>query len=289
MGKLTYSINVNLGSVFDAGAAINKAVLPLLHQAVKAVAKQTAANWQEAVMHAKLWSGEKDAYAESITWSMTGDFSALVETSYKYAEEIENGRPARDLKRMLDTSQKVRQTEDGRRFLVIPFRHNTPGYNAHSKAMPQAVFDLVRDMQKSRVTGMGQRPSGQVTKLSPHAGMMASGQPTKFLSNTTTKQHAMVASRSYEWGARLSKGMMKAAGIDAADRKRYAGMVRMDTSTPGGAKSSAHMTFRTMIEGSTGWIVKAQPGQQIAKKVTEEMQPKAEAAFTAAIKQTLKG
>lgn len=287
MAQLKYSLTFDLGSQLDITAIVNKQVFPLLNQAVKAVAQQTAANWQESVHKAKLWSGEKDAYAASIKWSMTGDFTAMVESDYKYAEEIENGRPARDLKKMLDTSQKVRQTEDGRRFLVIPFRHNTPGNNAHSRAMPKAVHDLAKGMAPSRVTSMGERPSGQVTHLSPKTGMSPSGKPTQFLSNPRTKQHAMVASRGYDWGGRLTASSMKAAGIDLATRKRYAGMVKMDTSTPGGAKSSAYMTFRVMMEGSSGWIVPAQPGQQIAKKVVDDMGPKAQLAFSEAISRTL--
>lgn len=286
MGQFKYTISFDLGSKLEITAAINKAVFPLLNQAVSAVSQQLASNWQESVYKAKLWSGEKDAYAKSIKWEMTGDFSAVVSSDYKYAEEIDSGRPARDLKTMLDTSQKVRQTKDGRRFLVIPFRHNTPGNNAHSKAMPTAVHALAKAMAPSKVVSMGERPSGQLTHLSPKTGMSPAGK-TNFLSNPKTKAHAMVASRGYDWGGRLSKSAMKAAGIGAADRKLFAGMVKMDTSTPGGAKSSSFMTFRVMMEGSSGWIVPAQPGQQIAKNVVEQMATKAEMAFSEAISRTI--
>lgn len=287
MADLKYTISFDLGSTLDITAMVNKAVFPLLHQSVNAIGKQTAENWKEAVYKAKLWSGEKDAYAQSITWKMTGDFSGYVEATYKHAEEIETGRPARDLKKMLDTSMKVRRTEKGKRFLVIPFRHNTPGHGAHAKAMPQAVHALADMMSKSSVTGAGLRPVGEVTRLSPKTGMHASANQTAFLSNPKTKQHSMTAKMSYAWGDRMSKAAMKEAGIDAATRKRYAGMVRMETSTPGGAKSSAFMTFRIMMEGSKGWVVPAQPGQYIAKKVAEDMQPKAEKVFQEAIKRTL--
>jgi len=43
-------------------------------------------------------------------------------------------------------------------------------------------------------------------------------------------------------------------------------MVRMDTST-GKAKSSAYLTFRTLAEGSPGWIQKAKPGLWILRGV----------------------
>lgn len=289
MANISYSITFDLGSTLDITAIVNKAVFPLLHQSVNAIGKQTAEDWKEAVYKAKLWSGEKDAYADSITWRMTGDFSGYVEATYKHAQEIETGRPARDLKKMLDTSMKVRRTESGKRFLVIPFRHNTPGNGAHARPMPAAVHMLADQMSKSSVTGASLRPVGEVTRLSPKTGMHPSANQTAYLSNPNTKQHSMTAKMSYAWGDRLSKAALKASGADAATQKRYAGMVRMDTSTPGGGKSSAFMTFRIMMEGSKGWIVPAQPGLFLAKKVAEAMQPKADTVFREAIKRTVGG
>lgn len=287
MADLKYSITFDLGTKLDVLSIVNKQIFPLLHQAVSAVAQQTASNWQQQVYKAKLWSGEKDAYAQSIKWQMTGDFSAVVEATYKHAQEIETGRPPRDLKKMLDTSQKVRRTEKGKRFLVIPFRHNTPGYGAHAKPMPTSVHTLAKKMVKSSITGTGLRPAGQVTRLSPKTGMHPSGRQTPFLSNPKTKSATMVASRNYAWGDRITKAALKQAGLSKEDQRLFAGMVRMKTNTPSGAKSSAYMTFRIMMEGSKGWVVPAQPGQFIAKKVVDDMIPKAQAAFAAAIKLTL--
>lgn len=287
MAQVTYTITFALGEQMQLSAGINAKVLPLLNQAVRAVAQQTAIDWQKAVYKASLWSGEKDAYAESIEWRMTGDFAAVVESDYKHAHEIETGRPARDLKKMLDTSLKVRRTEDGRRFLVIPLRHNTPGHGAHAKAMPQSAYDLAKAMTPSRVVGAGLRPVGEVTRLSPKTGMSPSANQSPFLSNPKSKQHALTARMTYAWGDRLSAGALKEAGLSKAEARRYAGMVKMDTSTPGGAKSSAYMTFRVMIENQTGkWIIPPQPGKYLARGVTEAMKPKAETAFKAAVEKT---
>ncbi|MNC67709.1 hypothetical protein D3C75_1182270 [compost metagenome] len=97
----------------------------------------------------------------------------------------------------------------------------------------------------------------------------------------------MVNKNHYDWGGRLKRSAMKAAGIDAKTRSWAAGMTRFDTSTPNGGKSSAYLTFRIMMEGSSGWIVPPQPGMEIAKKTAEAMQPKALSAFEEAIKRTL--
>lgn len=287
---IRYSITFDVGAQMDMSAGINARVLPLMNQAVKAIAQATSANWKESVYKAKLWSGEKDAYASSIQYEMTGDFSARVWADYVHAYEIENGRPPRDLKKMLDTSQKVRRTESGKRFLVIPMRHNTPGNTAHAKAMPESVYGLAKAMTPSRVTATGQRPSGEVTHLSPKSGMHPSANQTPYLSNPKSKQALTVNRNQYAWGGRLTAQMFKNAGMGSAEAKRYAGIVKMDTSTPGGkSKSSSYLTFRIMMEGSKGWVIPAQPGLYIARTVAQSMQPKAEQAFAAAIQKTVSG
>ena len=288
MAEIKYSISFDLGSRIDLSAGIKANVMPLLSQAVNAVGQQTAANWMEAVYKAKLWSGEKDAYAQSVKWNwQPGSMSGFVEASYRHAQEIESGRPARDLKAMLSTSLKVRRTEKGKRFLVIPFRHNTPGNDAHGQSMPAAVHALASQMSKSKVTGAGLRPVGEVTRLSPKSGMSPSANQSAFLSNPKTKQHSMTAKMSYAWGDRLSRAALLQGGASKAEAKRYAGMVRMDGNTPGGGKSSQFATFRVMIEGSSGWVIPAQPGQWIAKGVVDAMQPKAEAVFAEAVKRSV--
>lgn len=288
MSQIRYTITMSAGAAMSMSAGINAKVLPLLHQAVRAVATATSMRWQETVMQSKLWQGERDAYTKSITWKMTGDFSAMVESDYEHAQAIETGRPARDMKTMLNTSLKVRRTESGKRFLVIPIRHGSP--NSNTNPMPASVGKMAKAMEPSKVVGMGQRPSGQVMTLSPKSGMKASSKQSGFLSNPRTQGASTVASRSYAWGGRLSAAALKQAGVSADQAKKYKGLVKMDTSTPGGAKSSTYLTFRIMMEGQSGkWIAKAQPGLNIVQKVTQEMQPKAQAAFAAAVQKTISG
>lgn len=282
---INYSITFDGSAQLELSRGINDKVLPLLSQAVAAIANHTHKSWQQAVLGAKLWSQEKDAYAKSITWKMTGDFSAEVESDYKYAQEIETGRPARDLKQMLNTSTKVRRTKDGRRFLVIPIRHGTSGTNKNP--MPMAVQSLAKAMTPSRVIGQGQRLSGEVTNLNRRTGMSPAKRQTPFLSTPNSRKAAMVNQAKYQWGGKLAAQALKNAGLSTAEAKRYKGMVKMDTSTPGGNTSSSYMTFRIMMEGSPGWVVKAQPGKYIVRKVVQDMRPKAEKAFAEAIRRTV--
>ena len=266
-GEMT--ITFNMGSTMDVLGVITKEVFPYMHQAVDVVGKQVATRWVEEVYKAKLWSGEKDLYAQSIHWKMTGDFSGYVEASYKWAKEIEEGRPARDLKRMLGTSLKVRRTKTGSRFLVIPFRHNV-------KNMPPELYAQAKALEASKVTGMTQRRSGEITGF----GMKPAKRQTPFLSNPKTHGPMMVNQAQYKWGGRIAAGFFgpnPKGKVDIA-----AGMVRMDTSS-GAQKSSAYMTFRIMSEKSQGWIVPQQPGQYIARKVIQNIQPQAEKFFQQAM------
>lgn len=282
-----YKITATVQGVDAAYAAIYRAVFPRLTQAVGAVAQQARIDWMSAVKEARLWSGEKAPYMASIQWRMTGTLSAEVWSDYKHAEAIETGRPARDLKKMLDTSLKVRRTKDGKRFLVIPFRHNTPGAEATGQAMPANVYSIAKAMSPSLVTGMGQRPSGQVVDLSPTSGMTPVARQPKYLLNPANKQRIMVPSRMYQWGDRLTRGELKASGASKAEQRRYAGMVRMKDATGGKNRAAAYMTFRVMMEDSRGWIVPAKPGLYLAKGVADALQPKADAAFREAIKRDL--
>lgn len=278
MDRNQLSINVDMSDVMaQVQRTLNAQVLPRLNQAVRAVVTATQANWVESVQRARLWQGEKDAYAKSIQAKMVDDFNGLVWADYKYAQEIESGRPARDLKRYLDTSQKVRRTKDGRRFLIIPFRHNTPGNDAHAPAMPGEVYDAAQVLKASRIVGQGQRNAGEVTSLHPVWGTQPLGKKkqTPYLMDPKTRQHVTVARNIYQWGEKLV-GLPKHLG-------RYEGMVRFDTSM-GGKKYSQYMTFRVMMEGSKGWIIPPQPGQNIAQGVVDRIRPLAEKAFAEAMR-----
>lgn len=260
-----FSISIDLAPVAESvGSVINERVLPRLSQAVMAVAQQTQANWIESVMRAKLWAGEKDSYAQSIQWKMTGPFSALIWSDYRYDQEIENGRPSRDLKKMLDTSTKVRRSAEGRRYLIIPFRHNTPGHSALARAMPKAVYEIARTLKPSMIVGQTRRVSG----------LIASDVKTR--APLTVKQHL------YRWGESLPEGHGRRLR-PGNKTDPYAGMYRFQERS-GRSMKSVYMTFRVMAEGSPGWIIAPRPGLHIVKGVVQTMQPLAERVFGEAMR-----
>ncbi len=250
---------------------ITKAVLPTVSKTIDAAGRQLVNKWAEEVQRAKLWSGEKDAYAQSISWKMTGDFKGEATATYKHARQIEEGRPARDLKKMLGTSLKVRRSTKGNRFLVIPFRHNI-------KSMSPEVYAQAKALAPSKVVGMTQRKSGEITGY----GMQPAKVQTHFLSDPKKRGAMMVQQAVYKWGGRIAASQLPASG-----NRNQIGMVRMDTSS-GKQKSSAYLTFRVMSEKSKGWIVPKQPGLFIVRKVTHDMKPKIEQALGMAVAHDIK-
>lgn len=264
--KTSFNIRVDLSDLLGANSAAMQAVFPQVSAAVQMVAEEAAFRWKGAVMKARLWSGEKIPYVESIKWTMTGPFEAEVTTDYKLAGQIESGRPARDLKLALATSTKTRTAQSGphkgQRYLLIPFRHNTPtssGEGAHAPQMPSDVYAVARNLAPSLVL-----PPGTVK---PATRISASGH--------TVAQH------SYKWGGRLPPGMTpKLKTSHHSDI--HAGMARFDTSS-GKQKSSSYLTFRVMGEWSSGWVVGPREGLRLAQGVSEGLQPVLEAAVGKAV------
>lgn len=134
----------------------------------------------------------------------------------------------------------------GKRYLIIPFRHTL-------SSMPAAVRGGAKLLTKSQVTGMGVRQSG--------TGAW----------DIKTRAPLLVPQRKYKWGDRLPSGL----ALKKADHHKtdiYAGMVRMNTSA-GKGKSSAYLTFRTMMEGSAGWITKPVPGVFHIPRLAKDIEP----------------
>jgi len=262
----TYKIAIDLSNIASLSGAVQAAAFQNLSAAVERIAIVGAERWKTSVLKARLWSGEAQAYADSITYRMTGPYSATISANYKYVEDIETGRPPRDLKRMLDTSLKVRVAKRGphagQRYLIIPMRHQTPGADAgvHGRPMPTHIYSEARQLAPSSITGSGSRASG--------TGAF----------DVKTKRPMRVAQHSYKWGGRLPAGLAPKLKPEHKTDP-YAGMVRFDTSA-GKGRSSSYLTFRIMGEWQTGaWVVPAQPGLYIAKGVTEGLERDAKVVF----------
>lgn len=258
---------------FDASALIkglNLQLEVLAAQAVQSTAVTAQLAWQQTVLQTPgIWQPIRDRYAASIKVEYDANgMGARIYSDDPMATPIETGIPERDLKTMLNTSLKTRVATHGKyagmRYLIIPFRHNTPGNSAHAAPMPAAVYAQVKDMAASRVVRQSFRPN----ELGVHG-----------ISGARTHQLLSVRSQVYDWGGRLKT---RGLGLSRADSKRYRGMVRFDTSS-GAQASSSYMTFRIMGEWSKGWKVPAQPGRYIVKGVAAAAQDMLKTELQAAI------
>lgn len=236
-------------------------VMPQTRRTLDRIGLLARERWADKIQQAKLPQEVKAEYIASLTIESSGPMQVSVYSDYEQAYNIENGQPSRDMKRMLDTSMKVRVSTSkknaGKRYLVIPFRHTL-------NAMPAPVQATAKLLLKSSVVGMGVRQSG-TGAWSPK-----------------TRAPYLVPRRIYKWGDRLPAGLaMKSSAGHKTDR--YAGMVRMGTSA-GKGRSSAYLTFRTMMEGSSGWITKPVPGIYQVKQVVQEIEPIAKAMLEDALR-----
>lgn len=247
-----YSVSIDLSGVFAEAEAQINAMFPRIAKAIARTAEHGANQWKASVWKAKLLKAEKNEYFDSIKWKMTGSFSAEVWSDYRYADEIEKGRPARDLKKMLQTSKRVRISQSrvnrGKKYLIIPFRHNTPGRSALARPMPGDIYSIAENLSASSVLTPG--------SVKPKTRLSGSGHT--------------VPQQSYKWGDRLPAGLaQKLQPHHKTDI--YAGMVRFDASK-GASKSSSYLTFRVMGEWSNGWLVKPKPGLYLAKNTAANLQ-----------------
>ena len=234
-----------------------------VRDAVAILAKYGLARWAAYAKGAEPLPGGKrltprtGSYLNSIQLRATGAASYRVFSDAPHAAAIEFGTGPRDMKRMLETSVKVRRTKDGRRYLIIPFRWGTGtgsggGVSFGHQVMPSAIYeDLAKHLASSRIVGHGRRASGQW--------------------NTDTPVGKQVRQRHYAWGGRLSAAALVASGASAAHVRRMQGMVKM----PRGGGEHTYMTFRTMVEGGQGWMAPARAGLYPARAAAQDVERKA--------------
>lgn len=265
------SFRIGVAIPIPQGAALSRDIFPHLAYAVHKIAERGQELWQGYASGAPLPNGgqitsRSGAYMRSILVRELGEFASEIFSELPYAKTIEEGAPARDLRKMLDSSLKVRISKKGLRYLIIPFRHGVPGTQGMRSVMPQAAFNLWKGLRPSRVTGQGVRPSGTGAY------------------DIHTRKLLMVPQRKYAWGDRLKLKMLHEAGVVGKQAKRMAGMVHFQNPTgSGGGKHGTYMTFRVMSERSMGWMVPARPGLFPSKQTADQLRPLADKAMSEAV------
>lgn len=269
---MAYRIEIGIGltgpleGLLAGVAADARHLFPNQARAVSALASQAQRRWIEhATGHRPLPSGNviravSGAYASSIKIEEAGDLKYVIYSDDPKAQFIEEGSSAWDMHKILQTSDKVRMTADGKKYLIIPFRHKTSG--ALGVTMPQEVegWWLTKDRRASVVTGHYREPS--------------------------VNSPAQVTRNTYLWGDRLTAHDVEGLGLDPeAEGRNLVGMVRFQNETDRGGQ---YTTFRVMVEGSRGWRMPARTGEYPARAAYEWVQGQYERLMTLALEEDVK-
>jgi hypothetical protein len=177
-------------------------------------------------------------------------------------EYIEHGHDEIDLKKSVAKSAKARRTPGGEMYLIVPFRHGTPGTNR--RPMGKEVYDKARKLKASKV--VGSRMEKRVVWES--------------MANQGT-----VSRKVYKWGDSLNT-----SGLGVGKKKESpsssARMYRFQNDSGGG---SQYLTFRTMKATGSGWLIPARRGAKVADYLTRKIEAKLPEEIAKGIEEDLSG
>jgi hypothetical protein len=209
------------------------------------------------------------AYARSISegleYPADGDqLHGRVASSSPYAEAIEKGTPAHDMKEGLLNGPRARRSKKGTRYTIIAFRHNTPGQTATGPAMPMEIYKKAQKLAFSTVTGR----------------------------RTEKNAHGQDVQRpTYAWGGRGKRttigwrSRIAPAGREYThETSIYSGMVKM-----GKKGHASYLTFRVVSENSpaNSWWSKGTDPKPVSEAVAAQIGPQAETLIRAAFEQDI--
>lgn len=257
-----------LNEIIKGLEMLQTGVLPNTAQAVQASTAMIQQSWVDKTK--TVFDRPTGTYAKAIQEGLFYPYNGnplagSVINNAPHASHIEDGTKPHDLKKALLTSQKVKISKKGKRYLIIPFRHGTPSRGSHEggigikratmQTMPQSVYAQAKNLAVSRriKTGSG--------------------------------------GYRYIWGERLTNRQVKAAGADIRLKPEhktnpYEGMVKMRRHPT--AAGHQYMTFRIMHEDSTGWYHPGTPPLKLADKTTREMESPVRRMIDNGIEQDIK-
>lgn len=207
-------ISVDVGKL--AGALLSKLPSPDDRQRLLgSIAVAALANWKNLALR-ELRSSSRD-YVQGLSLDVRKD-KAVITLGGELPNLVENGFAGGDMRRWMLSGPKAKQGANGR-YLVVPFRHGSPGTTGRNvgPVMPVSIHDAAKKLAPSL-----SRPKGGVSY----------GERLSTRSRGVGEQAKQVLeSRSKPWHA----------------SSIYAGMIRQQKQY-GKAKQSSYSTFRVISE-----------------------------------------
>jgi len=263
----------------EFGVSPNR-VAKVVGPAVKRSVLFVAAVWREAAVNGigdLPACGSRsyiDGIGAGIEYPSGNEWTGRIVNRSPDAERVEKGFGRFDMKPGLLFGPQARRRAAGGTYNIVPFRHGTPRREGEAgsgadratlQTMPAAVYDIVKEFQRSRQTRAFYAPAVFAFKR---------GQPT---AGSESSPMMMMARRvrEYEWGDRLSEEDVPAPFNEPAKSHHvtslYAGMVRMAADDGMKNVHSHYLTFRTVSPKSKpeSWWHPGQAARPYSEKVAE--------------------
>jgi len=238
-------------------------VMPHTYQAFKRAVRLVEHTWKCYAMGAEMSGGMKlkrptGGYARSIKTMFYSPFNYEVISTAKVAKYLEEGTREHDMKKTHPFGKRSRVTAKGQGYLIIPFRHGTPGA-IYYPPVPEQLYQRIKEIARRADIRLSTRAQGK--KYTPNY------------------RGEMIPRAKYNRG-----GSVTGLGDENLD-----GLIFMKIPTGKEKGRTAMMTFRVISENSPTfkWIRKAMPAMNITKHVVENTQDAIKDLITMGLKKDL--
>ena len=241
MAKIKVTYGKEFDSLIDKLEMLGAQIMPNLAHAINVSASFVLKTWVDIAQ------GNDDTnkpsglnfsgsidYANSIRIQSLGAFHKIVYSDSNIGKKLSKGTPSYDMKPFLVNGKKSRINKQGERYNSIPFRHKVKDLKKKTYN-GQSLYDMAKSLTKQKITGFRIDSEGK---------------------------------------KRFTYGKWTKDKILNIDSRRYAGMVRVETSA-GSGYTSQYLTFRVVKLSQVGkWIYPARPAWDILGAVRQKTEPK---------------
>ena len=279
MGALfEIKFDIDLAPLVNIGRFLSPEREGQLQAAIQSAVKDTGdalvGNWTREAMNAlKTYGGYTQAIIEGTEYPFDDDPLHFVVTNrHKAVRFLEDGIQAFDLKKMLQTSAKVKTSKAGKRYLSIPFEHRRESL-IKAGIDPEEFGNLAGSERAARLQASDPNKYRWGERLQDMGDL---GKRRKyFIANPSVR--ALASSRNWQ-----SRGLVSYEWKSSPFENVY----RFQDSK---GKTSGYASFRTISEASdeNAWIHPGIRAMHIAEKAVEEVKPMFQARCAEAVQSAI--
>lgn len=270
---------IDLAPLVNIGQLLSPEREGQLVQAIQGAVRDTGdalvGNWTREAMNAlKTYGGYTQAITEGTEYPFEDDPLHFVVTNrHKAVRFLEDGIQAFDMKKMLQTSAKVKTSKDGKRYMSIPFEHSRESL-IKAGIDPEEFGNLAGSERTARLNVSEPNAYRWGERLQDMGNL---GKRRKyFIANPSLR--ALAAGR--KWGSRgLVSYEWKSSPFENVYRFK-------DTQ----GKTSGYVSFRTISENSdeNAWIHPGIRAMHIAEKAVADVKPMFQSRCSEAVKSAIR-